>query len=78
MSKPHLRYVYLPDLISLKYLRSGRVFDQPCVKTNFRADLQQPVSSVDSSVREDDGVVLDITLRMMSIWQLSSQLFQLC
>ena len=63
-----LRYVDLPNFFSLENLCCGWVLHKSWVKTKLSADFQQPILSIDPSVRKDDGVVFDIALCVMSIW----------
>lgn len=71
--------VHLLQVCFVKYFSSHRVFDLSFLdETDFPTHLHQPIPSVDPSVRQDNGIILDIALGVMSIWHVTRKLVELC
>ena len=71
------RYIHLSDIRGQKHLRGRRILDVSGLQTSLRAHLEQSISTIDPSVWQHDRIVLGVTLRVMRIGQVPSQLVQL-
>ncbi len=53
------------------------ILDQARGQADRGAHGQQSFTPVDAPVWQDDGIILDIALRMMSIWNIEGQIVEL-
>ena len=69
--------VNLPNVRIAKQLQCRRILYLTLRDTNLGTQLKQAISPIESAVRQDNRIVLDITLSMMSVWQVPRELVQL-
>ena len=72
-----LRYVNLPNHGSVENLLRRRILDLTLRESDLSAHLQQPISSVDPPVRQDDRVALDITLGVVRVRHVTGEVVEL-
>ncbi len=75
--KRFLRDVNLPDHGSVENFLRRRVLDLTIRESDLGAHLQQPISSVDPTVGQDDRIVLDVTLGVVRVGHVSGEIVQL-
>lgn len=66
--------VHLSNFSSCEYLCRRRILDKPLIKANLRTHLEKPIPAIHPTIRQHNGVVLDIAFGVVRIWQVASKL----